>query len=100
VSANPNDDGVKQVVHVYPKSGGTAALLELGGGFFFQVFGVGHIYAGNVGTGLFIMFGYWVLQFINALLTFVLIGFVTLPLTWVLALIISPIWAAKSCGAR
>lgn len=97
----PDDDpNVKHVVHHYPKSGGTAALLELGGGFFLQIFGFGHIYAGNVGTGLLIMFAYWGLQIINFLLTFVLIGVLTLPLTWILFLIFSPIWASKSCAAR
>ena len=95
-----DDQGVKHVVHHYPKSGGIAALLEAGPGFFFQTFGIGHMYAGNVGTGLFFMFGYWVVTFINVLLCAVLIGFVTLPLCWVAAMIISPILAARACDGR
>ena len=54
-------DGVKHVVHHYPKSGGTAALIEFGGGF---------------------------------------IGYLMLPMTWLMAIIISPIWASNSCGSR
>ncbi|MEA2751291.1 MAG: hypothetical protein QOI41_5434, partial [Myxococcales bacterium] len=37
---------------VTPKNGGLAVALELLGGFFFQTFGIGHLYAGNVGMGL------------------------------------------------
>ena len=70
-------------------------LLEVLPGFFFQTFGIGHIYAGNVGVGLLFMFGYWFIQFINVLLCFVLIGFVTLPLCWLAAMIISPILASN-----
>ena len=60
MSSQQDNHGTKHVVHHYPKSGSIAALLELGGGFFFQVFGVGHIYAGIVATGLLIMFSYLV----------------------------------------
>ncbi len=95
-----DDRGVKHVVHHYPKSGGIAALLEVGPGFFFQTFGIGHIYAGNVATGLFFLFGYWVLCFINFLLCFIFIGFVTWPLCWLIAMILSPILAARACGSR
>jgi len=49
----------------------------------FGFFGVGHIYAGKVGTGLGLMASYIVLQTINAFLTgFFGIGFVTGFLTW------------------
>jgi hypothetical protein len=68
---------VVQYVNYYqtpPRSSGVAALLELLPGLFFQTFGIGHIYAGNVGVGLLFMFGYWFIQFINVLLCFVLIG--------------------------
>jgi TM2 domain-containing membrane protein YozV len=82
------------------KSGGTAALLEVLPGMFFQTFGLGHIYAGNVGTGLVFMFGYWLLFGINLLLMLVLVGFVTLPLCWIAAMIIAPLTAANACKAR
>lgn len=91
-----------QVHHYYHphKSGGTAALLEVLPGFFFQTFGIGHMYAGNVGTGLLFMFGYWGLLFVNVLLMFVFIGFITAPLCWILAMIVSPLTAANSCKSR
>ena len=78
------------------RSSGVAVLLEVLPGFFFQTFGIGHIYAGNVGVGLLFMFGYWFIQFINVLLCFVLIGFFTGAACWLAALIISPILAANS----
>ena len=40
--------------------------LELVPGWF-QFFGIGHIYQGRAGMGLFIMFSYWGVQFLNAL---------------------------------
>ncbi|HSO32370.1 MAG TPA: hypothetical protein VLT33_07640, partial [Labilithrix sp.] len=88
---------------VSPKNPGLAVALELLGGFFLQTFGVGHLYAGNVGLGLGLMFGYWVLMAINILLCAVLIGFVTWPLTWLAFMIISAITAnnaAKAANAR
>jgi TM2 domain-containing membrane protein YozV len=90
---------VQHVVHHYqapPKSSGTAVLLEILPGFFFQTFGIGHMYAGNVGAGLAFMFGYWCIQFINFLLIFVLIGIITMPLTFILAMILSPILASNA----
>lgn len=92
---------VQHVVHHYqqpPKSSGTAVLLEILPGFFFQTFGIGHIYAGNVVTGLLIMFGYWFIQFVNLLLCFVLIGLLTLPLCFILAVVISPILASNAAA--
>jgi hypothetical protein len=48
------------VVHVHHhRSGGVAAVLELIFGLFLGTFGIGHIYSGNVGSGLVIMFGWW-----------------------------------------
>ena len=90
---------VQHVVHHYqapPKSSGTAVLLEVLPGFFFQTFGIGHLYTGNVGVGLLFMFGYWFIQFINILLCFVLIGIITLPLCFILAMVISPILASQA----
>jgi TM2 domain-containing membrane protein YozV len=92
---------VQHVVHYYqqpPKSSGTAVLLEVLPGFFFQTFGIGHMYAGNVGTGLFIMFGYWFLTFINFLLCFILIGFITWPLCFLLTIILSSITASNAAA--
>ncbi|MGB3392644.1 MAG: hypothetical protein WA956_15590 [Stenotrophomonas sp.] len=85
--------------HYPPKSGGTAALLEALPGIF-QVFGIGHMYAGNVGTGLIIMFGYWAVAFVNFLLCFVFIGFITGPLCWVATMIVSSLTAANACKTR
>lgn len=90
---------VHHVVHHYqapPKSSGTAVLLEILPGFFFQTFGIGQIYAGNVGAGLAFMFGYWFIQFINLLLCLLFIGLLTLPLCFILALVISPILASNA----
>lgn len=90
---------VQHVIHHYrtpPKSTGTAVLLEVLPGFFLQTFGIGHLYAGNVGTGLLFMFGYWFIQFINVLLCMLLIGFITLPLCFILAMVISPILASNA----
>ena len=92
---------VQHVVHHYrtpPKSTGTAVLLEVLPGFFFQTFGIGHIYAGNVGVGLLFMFGYWFIQFINLLLCIFLVGFITLPLCFILAMVISPILASNTAA--
>ena len=88
---------------VTPKSGGLAVALELLGGFFLQTFGVGHLYAGNVGMGLGLMFGYWALTAINFVLCFVFIGFITWPVTWLAFMILSAITAnnaAKRANAK
>lgn len=83
--------------HYHPgKSGSTAALLEVIPGLF-QVFGIGHIYAGRVGLGLCVMFGYWLLTFINLLLCVVFIGFITWPLCWAGTMILSAVLAANAC---
>jgi TM2 domain-containing membrane protein YozV len=90
----------QQVVHHHhhhapPKSAGVAIALELGGGWFFQTFGIGHLYAGNIGLGLVFMFGYWFVTFINILLCFILIGAITWPLCWIAMMILSPILVAN-----
>jgi TM2 domain-containing membrane protein YozV len=90
---------VQHVVHHYqspPKTTAVAVLLEVLPGLFLQTFGIGHLYAGNVGVGLLFMFGYWFVQFINILLCFVLIGFITGPLCFLLALVISPLLASNA----
>ena len=81
---------------VTPKNGGLAVALELLGGSFFQTFGIGHLYAGNVGMGLGLMFGYWALSAINLVLCFAFIGFITWPVTWVVFMTISAITASNA----
>ncbi len=72
----------------------SAVLLELFPGMFLHLFGLGHIYQGRVGLGLFIMLSYWVLQAINAFLAIFLIGLVTAPFTWMFYLVAAPMNAA------
>lgn len=67
-----------------------AVGLEVGPGAFLQTFGVGHMYAGRFSTGIAIMASYWVLRAINAMLTTVLVGFVTGPLTWLAFMVLVP----------
>ncbi|MDR2871357.1 MAG: hypothetical protein LBV45_02320 [Xanthomonadaceae bacterium] len=89
----------QQVVHHYyhpQKSTGTAVLLEILPGMFIQTFGIGHLYAGNVTTGLLFMFGYWLLAAINFLLCFIFIGFITWPISWAATMIISVILVSNS----
>ncbi len=97
----PYQPPVQHVVHHYqtpPKSAGAAVALELVPGFMIQTFGIGHLYVGNIGLGLLFMFGYWFLLFINFLLCFVFVGFVTLPLCWIAMMILSPLLAASSAS--
>jgi hypothetical protein len=82
------------------KSPGLAVALELLGGTFLQTFGIGHLYAGNVGVGLGFMFGYWVLTAVNVFLCFILIGFFTWPLTWLAAMIVSSILASNAAKKK
>ncbi|MBK7644065.1 MAG: hypothetical protein IPJ19_13610 [Planctomycetes bacterium] len=65
------------------KDPAAAVLLELLPAITLHTFGVGNIYAGNIFLGLLIMIGYWISMAINFALCFVLVGFVTWPLTWV-----------------
>lgn len=95
--------GVPQGYPAYPpprlveeKVPGLAAVLEVIGGACFQTFGVGHLYAGNVGVGLAWMLGYWAVCFVNFILMFLLIGFITWPLCWIAAMIIAPMTAANA----
>jgi TM2 domain-containing membrane protein YozV len=95
----------QHVVHhvVSGKNPTLAVILEVGPGFFFQTFGIGHLYAGNTGLGLLFMFGYWALTFVNFLLCFIFIGFITWPICWIAMMVMSPILAsnaAKTANAR
>jgi TM2 domain-containing membrane protein YozV len=58
------------------KSPGTAAVLS------FLIVGMGQIYNGEVGKGILFFF----VQCINALLLFVVIGFLTVPAFWIYAI--------------
>ena len=77
------------------KDPSTAALLEALPGFFIHIFGCGHLYNGNVGLGLGLMFGYWLIQLINVVLAFFIVGFITFPLTWILFMVLSATKASK-----
>jgi hypothetical protein len=90
------EDEVVEASIVPSKSPGVAAVLEVVGGALCGTFGVGHVYAGRVGLGLLIMFGCWFVFFINILLCEAVIGFLTLPLSWLAAMIVCPISAAHS----
>jgi TM2 domain-containing membrane protein YozV len=87
------------IVYQPEKNAGVAVLLEVLPGFFLQTFGIGHLYAGNIALGLFFMFGYWAVTFINILLCFVFIGFFTWPLCWIFMMIMSPILASTSVNS-
>lgn len=76
-----------------PKDVGIALILELVPGMFLQTFGIGNLYAGNIGWGIALMVGYWLAAAINTLLLFVLVGFVTWPLTWC-AFAVASCWLA------
>lgn len=90
----------RPVIVVSAKSPGVAVLLELVFGLTFQTFGVGNLYAGNIGVGLALMFGYWFASVVNFLLCFVLIGFVTWPLTWIAVVITACITAHGAAVAQ
>lgn len=95
--------GMNMMQSAQVKNPGMAVLLELLPGFLFQTFGIGTMYAGNVGLGVGFMIGYWVLTAINFMLCFVIIGFVTWPLTWIAAMIITALVAnntAKATNAK
>ena len=99
-SSNPYpSQQVQHVIHHYqpaPRSAGTAVLLEVLPGFFLQTFGIGHIYAGNVGVGLLFMFGYWFVLFVNILLCLLIIGFITGPLCFLGTMLVSSMLAANA----
>jgi len=55
------------------KDPGIAALIATIGGIF-GFLGLGHIYAGAIGTGILLMISYWILVFLGILLLPFLIG--------------------------
>jgi TM2 domain-containing membrane protein YozV len=78
-----------------PKDVGVALILELVPGMFLQTFGIGNLYAGNIGWGLALMAGYWIASAVNVALCFILIGFVTWPLTWCAFAVLACVLAAE-----
>ena len=76
-----------------PKSVGAAVALELIPGLF-GIFGVGNMYTGRVGIGLALMLSFWALFWVNFLLIFIFVGWVTMPVTWVAYLIGGALLAA------
>jgi hypothetical protein len=77
------------MVAAAPKDPTTALLLELIGYAGFM--GIGHMYAGKVGRGVALMFGFWAYIFISIVLTIVLIGCLFLMITPVFP-ILSGLW--------
>ncbi len=74
---------MKREIHWVP------VLLEIIPGWF-QIFGLGHLYQGRIGVGLFIMFSYWILQAINGFLIFFFgLGYFTGFLTWLFYMVAS-----------
>lgn len=78
------------------KSTGLAVVLEVIPGICFFTFGIGNLYAGNIATGLILMFTYWALSVVNFFLIFVLIGLVTWPITFVCYLIFAIVSAQRA----
>jgi hypothetical protein len=93
-------------VHGPKRSGGTAAVLEILFGLLFQTFGPGHFYAGNVGTGLFFMLGYWAFLIANVVLASITCGLwlpvamVAVPTVWFVLMIVSPLLAANDAAGQ
>lgn len=95
------EDNTSQEVHHHhyhrpQKDPSIAILLEILPGIFIQTFGIGNIYAGNVALGIILMLSYWVLAVINFFLIFILIGFVTYPMTWIIYMVVSTILANQA----
>lgn len=83
-----------------PKDPGVALILELVPGLFLQTFGIGNLYAGNLAWGLALMLGYWFASLVNLLLCFVLIGFVTWPMTWLAFALVGSLLAVNKAKER
>lgn len=81
------------------KSAGVAVALELVLGLF-GVFGVGSIYAGSTAIGVILMLSFWGLFWINFALIFIVVGIVTMPLTWIAYLVAGPLLAARAVERR
>ena len=75
------------------KDPSVALILEILPGMFLLTFGIGNIYAGNVGLGIAILLTSWFLNFVNFLLCLVGLGFCTWPLCWIVMAIFSTMMA-------
>jgi len=75
------------------KSSGVAVAIELLAGSFLAIFGIGNFYAGNPLAGVLLLISYWIIQGINVLLMFVIIGFFTFPLVWVIYMVMASLLA-------
>jgi hypothetical protein len=88
------------------RSGGVAAVLEVVFGLFLGTFGIGHMYAGNVGSGLTLMFLWWAFLLINYLgILFTcgiwgMVAIVLVPSARFVMLLVSPMMAASSVPRR
>jgi TM2 domain-containing membrane protein YozV len=60
------------------------------------VFGVGCVYAGRVGLGLALMVSFWMLFWVNIVLVVILIGLLTMPLTWIAYVAVSTLLAVRA----
>ncbi len=79
-----------------PPDPNVAVLLEILPGVFLHVFGIGNIYAGNIGGGVVLMVGYWLIQLMNLFLCFFLIGIPLLLITYIVFIILG----AKTASER
>jgi len=66
----------------------------------FGIFGVGNIYAGRTGFGVALMVSFWALFWVNFALVFLVIGWVTMPLTWIAFLVTGSLSAARAVEAH
>lgn len=83
-----------------PVDPAVAALLELLPGLIVYTFGIGHIYAGRLALGLTIMVGGWLILFVNFGLIFLLVGFCTFPIAFILLAVFCTISAYRSAQGR
>lgn len=91
----PQYPAVVPVVPPQQRSQGAAVALELVPGLF-GIFGIGSLYAGKITQGVVMMVSFWVLFWINAALTFVFIGWITGPLTWIGFLVLGVVSASRA----
>jgi hypothetical protein len=75
------------------KDPNTAVLLEILPGLFAFTFGIGHLYLGRTARGLLLMFGYWFVLFVNAVLLVFGIGLCTGTVCHLAMVAVSAIWA-------
>lgn len=80
-----------------------SVVVEILCALFLHTFGIGHITLGVIGhspqlivRGVVLMLCWWLLAAFNFALCFVVIGFVTWPLCWVVYAICSCLWLSKT----